>query len=392
MIRVLHCITGLSTGGAETMLLKLLSCQDQTATRSEVVSLTSIGPVGERIQELTVPVSALGMRQGWPEPWALLRLAHLIRVRRPDIVHTWLYHANLLGGLAARLAGHRRVIWGIRQGRALETDKWSTRLTLGACARLSARLPTVTVCCSQDARQVHRELGFAEKRLIVIPNGFDLDLLKPDSRARQAVRERLGLADDTVVIGLVARFDPYKDHHSFVRAAAILHAHHPAVQFVLCGDGVSWQNRRLAEEIDAAGIRDCCHLLGRRDDIPAILAALDVATSSSVSEGFPNAVGEAMACGVPCVVTDAGDSALIVGKTGAVVPPRDPAALANAWQELVAAGPTARSSLGVAARQRISDCFSLSAVAARYGALYRRVLSDNPFDEPAAQSAEPLSC
>jgi len=223
--------------------------------------------------------------------------------------------------------------------------------------------------------------------MLVIPNGSDLSTFKPALEARRSVRRELGLREGIPLVGLVARFDLPKDHRTFVRAAALLHDRVPEANFVLCGDGITWENPQLTEWIDAAGIRSCCHLLGRRLDVPRLTAALDVASSSSAySEAWPLVVGEAMACGVPCVVTDIGDSALIVGDTGRVVPPKDPEALAEAWYELLAVGPDVRARLGVAARRRIEERFSLTSAIAKYEELYEGIALRNglaaPLDEP----------
>jgi glycosyltransferase involved in cell wall biosynthesis len=178
---------------------------------------------------------------------------------------------------------------------------------------------------------------------------------------------------------LVARVHHQKDHRNFVTAAGIVHRRRPDIHFMLCGDDVSWQNHALVEWIDEAGIRDQCRLLGPRDDIARLLAALDVASSSSCTgEAFPMAVGEAMACGVPCVVTDVGDSAYLVGDTGLVVSPRDSAALANAWLKLLELSSENRRELGLAARTRVQSEFNVTTIAARYEEVYHSVLDRQP--------------
>jgi glycosyltransferase involved in cell wall biosynthesis len=217
-------------------------------------------------------------------------------------------------------------------------------------------------------------MGYAADKMVVIPNGFDLDLFRPQKTARLSVRQEFGIPDNTLLIGLVGRYNRQKDYGNFVEAAAMLHRQIPTTHFLLCGDGVNWENNLLAQRIDAAGLRSYSHLLGRRQDIPWLVAALDIAcSSSSFGEGFPNVIGEAMACGVPCVVTDVGDSALIVGDTGKVVLPRDPAALASAWRDLIDQGETMRLRLGEAARSRIKKNFDLQSIARRYENLYREM-------------------
>ncbi len=356
------------------MLYKLLSGTDRENFESEVVSLMDIGAIGKRIQELAVSVRALGMRQGVPSLPALLRLVYWLRQNPPHCVQTWMYHADLIGGISAKLAGGIPVIWGIRNSNLKpQHTKRTTLLTAKACARLSRRLPARIVCCSEASRQSHKEMGYAEDRMVVIPNGFDLAAFKPDQEARPAVRRELCIPGEAPLIGLVGRFNPLKDHNNFIRAAAHLHACLPDVHFLLCGDGVTWENPELVEWIKTAGIQTRCHLLGRREDIPRLTASLDIACSSSNSEGFPNVIGEAMACGVPCVVTDVGDSAMIVGETGRVVPPRNPQALAECWRELLELGPEGRSRLGSAARHRVEEHFNLPLIVTRYERLYEQV-------------------
>ncbi len=376
-MKILHVITGLSTGGAEMMLFKLLSRLVRENVGNEVISLTGSGPVGERIAGLGVKVHALGMGRALPSPLKFFSLARMIRESQPDIVHAWMYHANLLAGVAAKFARSPPVIWGIRQSNLdPRLSKRSTILTASLGARLSTRLPARILCCSAVARDVHEALGYAPEKMAVIPNGFDLERFRPDGEARIAVRRELGIEPDAPLIGLVARFDPQKDHRSFIIAAARLLESDRSAQFLLCGEGTNADNRELGEWIRAAGIGANCHLLGLRDDMARINAALDIAVSSSAfGEGFSNAVAEAMACGVPCVVTDVGDSSLMVEDTGRVVAPKDSDALAGALAGLLEIGAESRAKLGRAARRRIEENYSLPDIAARHLAFYRETLS-----------------
>ncbi|OPY60148.1 MAG: putative glycosyltransferase EpsF [Pelotomaculum sp. PtaU1.Bin065] len=372
--KILHIITGLNTGGAEMMLYKIISDIDRAAVAVEVISLLNIGAVGRKIQDLGVPVHALGMRRGVPNPLYILRLARRLREDPPNCIQTWMYHADLIGGLAAKLAGSIPVTWGIRHSNLdPQGTKRTTLWAAKACARLSRRLPARIVCCSEASRRVHTELGYAADKMVVIPNGFDLAVFKPDPKARLDVRQELGIPEEGLLIGLIGRFAPQKDHYNFVCAAAHLNACLPNIHFLLCGAGVTRENPELIKWISDAGILSQCHLLGEREDMPRLTASLDIATSSSYSEGFPNVIGEAMACGVPCVVTDAGDSALIAGKTGKVVPPKDPRALSEGWLELLKMNAEGRKRLGWAARQRIEEHFSLPSIVNKYNALYKEV-------------------
>ncbi|OPX84729.1 MAG: putative glycosyltransferase EpsF [Pelotomaculum sp. PtaB.Bin104] len=374
-IKMLHIITGLNTGGAEMMLYKLLSSMDRAAFEAGVVSLMDIGAVGNKIQELGIPVQALGMRRSMPSPLDILRLFYWLRENPPHCIQTWMYHADLIGGLTAKLAGGIPVVWGIRHGNLdPQSSKRRTIWTTRVCARLSRWLPARIICCSEASRQVHTEMGYTASKMVVIPNGFDLAAFKPDPSARAAVRKELGIPGEALLIGQVGRFDPQKDHRNFIDAAARLHSCRHDIHFLLCGDRITQDNKDLSEWIKSAGISSCCHLLGRRNDIPRLTASLDIASSSSYSEGSPNVIGEAMACGIPCVVTDAGDSALLVGETGKVVPPRNPRALAEAWRKLIEMGPEGRNQLGLAARHRVEEHFNLPLIVTRYEAIYEEIM------------------
>ena len=373
----MHVITTLGPAGAETMLCRIASGMDGTRFENEVVSLTSILDLAERMQEIGVRVRTLGMRRRMPNPLLVMRLAQWIRESKPDVIQTWMYHANLVGALAARLAGGVPVVWGIHNN-ALDPciDKRRTMLVDRACALLSRKLSTRIVCCSEASLRVHTKLGYAHEKLEVIPNGFDLEQVKPDTTARVSVRQELGIPSDSLLIGIAARFHPLKDHRNFLWAAARLHKKMPEVNFLLCGLDITWENSQLAGWIEAAGIRNRCHLLGVRQDIPRLFAAMDIATTASRSEAFPVVIGEAMACGTPCVVTDVGDSAMIVDQTGIVVPPRDPVALAEAWRKLIDAGPEVRQFLGMAARRRVQQHFGLPAIVDRYQAIYAGLVTE----------------
>lgn len=377
-MRVTFIITNLATGGAEMMLLKLLQHLDRERFNPTVISLVGLGEIGPRIQALDIPVHALGMsRDGVPNPLMVLRLGWLLRQLQPDVVHTWMYHADLLGGLAARLAGYERVIWAIHQSNLSKTvNKRSTLLVVKVCALLSHRIPAQIVSCSYRAKDNHTAVGYAAEKLRVIPNGFDLGRFAPDAAARISVRSELGLAADTPLVGLIARFDSQKNHFGFIEAAALVHAQLPNAHFVLAGTDVDCANSALNATIAAKGLQARVHLLGRRDDIPRLMASLDVLASSSHGEAFPNVLGEAMACGVPCVVTDVGDSAEIVGDTGRVVAAGDMAGLARGLAEVLRLPPQQKAALGVLARARVAAHYEIGHVAGLYQTVYERVAAE----------------
>lgn len=371
-MKILHIITGLNTGGAEMMLYKLLSAIDRAQFDNYVISLTGGKTVGEKISALGIPVQYLGMAHGRPDLRRFLRLARDIRVLRPDVVQTWMYHADLLGGAAAKLAGVQHVVWNIRNSDLpAEHTKRSTRMTVQLCALLSHWLPDKIICNAQRSVAVHSRLGYDKTLFEVIGNGFDLQRFKPDAEAKTRLCQELRIEPETALVGLVARFDPQKNHRGFIAAAESVAQRFPNVHFILAGRNVDAGNAELQQWLAQADGAARLHLLGERHDMPQLTAALDIAVSCSIyGESFPNSIGEAMACALPCVVTDIGDAAAIVGPSGFIVAPNDTPALAEALLSVLQMPPEARASLGQEARRRIVENFSLPAVVGKYEALY----------------------
>jgi glycosyltransferase involved in cell wall biosynthesis len=374
-MRIVFIITGLSTGGAEMMLFKVLAHLDRRRFVPHVISLTTLGELAPRIAALGIPVDAVGLKPRLPSLSGFSRLVQILKRLNPDVVHTWMYHADLLGGLAARLAGCTAVGWCIRNSN-LDKDKtkFSTRAVVSLCALISKWVPSRILSCSEKARQVHVVCGYAAEKMVVVPNGFDLTRFKQDDDARKKMRAELGLVVDTPLVGLIGRFDPQKNHAGFFEAAGVLHRHMPNVHFVLAGEAVDMHNAALMQAITHAGVLANTHLLGLRSDIPELMAALDVLASSSYGEAFPNVLGEAMACGVPCVVTDVGDSAYIVGDSGRVVTSGDMAGLAAELEELLALPPTEKAPLGERARARVAEHFEIGKVVQQYEDFYESLL------------------
>jgi glycosyltransferase involved in cell wall biosynthesis len=378
-MRIMHVITALPTGGAETMLLKLLSATKEDHSQA-VVSLMDQGTIGPRIVDLGVPVYTLGLRRGVLNPFRILSIRSLLRKFRPQLIQGWMYHGNVVASVAAALTpGPTLVVWSVHQ--TLDHVANFGRMT-AAIIRLGAlmsRHPRAIVYVSRIGAKQHEDFGYQKGKGIVIPNGIDCEVFRPVTTCAKAVRFELGLGNDTILIGLVARFHPMKDHAGFLRAAGLVAAHHPEARFVLIGKDVSGEQPALREIIAEQRLQDRVFLLGERSDTPRLIAALDIACSASAwGEAFSLAIGEAMACGVPCVVTDVGDSAYIVGDTGLSVPPREPLALAQTIGRLIDAGVAYRRQLGTAARRRVESEFSLPAIARRYDKLYRQVLPSVP--------------
>jgi glycosyltransferase involved in cell wall biosynthesis len=378
-LRVVHVISGLGQGGAETVLHRLVTAPSQ-ASRNTVISLGDEGVFGARLRAAGAAVHCLNMRPGRLSPAGVWRLYRLLRQLRPDVVQTWMYHADLLGGVVARLAGIRAVSWGIRNsGANLQQGSRSARALAWVCARLSGLVPGVIVSCAQNASLRHQQWGYRTDRMLVIPNGYDLSRWQARPQARIDLRANWGLAVDTPLIGSVARWNPLKDHANLLQAFALSLAAYPDLRCVLVGLGMDGANADLAALLASLNLRDKVILLGPRDDVPDIMSAIDVHVLSSCAEGFPNVVAEAMAVGALCVVTDVGDAAKIVDGEGWVAPPRNPAALSEAVNQAVAILGTPQAGLRAQrGHDRVRREYSLDSMVAAYQTVWQRLADDFP--------------
>ena len=370
-VKIVFIITGLEVGGAENMLLRLVEGIDKAKFLPFVISLTSIGEVGKKMISLGIPVKNLGMYKKIPNPVSFFRLVFFLRKINPNIVHTWLYHSDFMGGLAAKIARVPFIIWSIRSADFLtKKTSFSTRITLILCAWFSAWLPNLILYNSQKGRAAHKSFGYRGQQSLVLPNGIDLHKYKPDYRAKLDVREELGIPIKTPLIGLIGRYDPLKNHEGFLEAASKLNSVMPEVHFLMAGQGADRSNSSLLCLIEDAGIAGNCHLLGSRQDIPKIMAALDLVTLASWSEAFPNVLIEAMACGVPCISTDAGDAALIIGIDKWIAPIGDMGVLASKWRLFLELPSCEREVLSKEVRSRVVEEFEIGAVIHRFEAIY----------------------
>ena len=367
MIRIVHVIPDLDAGGAETMLAKLVGSMDRHRFSNAVISLTDRGQLGEEIEAVGVPVYALCMKRGRPDVFAIPRLIRLLRQLRPTIVQSWLYHADLLSTLVVKLCGSPRLIWNLRcSNMDLEQYTPLTSLVQRVLAWQSA-MPAAVVVNSEAGKLQHERLGYHPRRWEYIPNGFDTQRFLPDSKRRASRRNEWQLSDAAVLIALIARVDPMKDHATFLEAAQYVVKARRHARFVLVGK----DTETLASLMSEKGLKDAILVLGYQSDVASLLPAIDVVClSSAFGEGFPNVLGEAMACAIPCVSTEVGDARRIIGDTGIIVPVRDSKALADAIIDLIDRGADGRALLGQAARVRIEKRYSLSTITDMYMALY----------------------
>lgn len=369
-MRIFHVITGLNNGGAEAVLLRLISGYRCQENQHYVISLMDRGIYADRLEQAGVTVHTLNFPRGKVTAAGLVQLFRLVRQIRPDVVQTWMYHSDLIGGVVARLAGVRAIAWGIRHANLDPAhNSRSTLAIVRLCALLSGWVPRKIVSCSAQATRVHQAVGYRADKFIHIPNGYNLQRLQPDAAVRSAVRAELGIADTDFVLGMVARFDAQKDHRNLVQALGLLKRRGVPFTCLLVGVGMDQANAELRGWLDAAGVADSVKLLGPRSDVPAVMNALDVHVLSSLGEAFPNVLAEAMACGTPCVTTDVGDAVVIVADHGWLMPPQDSDALADGLAQAYgqfSVGGAAWQARQAACRAHIMANFELELMCQRY--------------------------
>jgi glycosyltransferase involved in cell wall biosynthesis len=350
------------------------------AFHHQVVSLHQEGVYGQPLREQGIGVTALGMPRGRVTRAGLKRLRECLNTFRPHVMQTYLDHANLIGGVTARLAGAPPVIWGVHATDlgALRSS-WKTRMVRRLCAVLSYRVPRTIVLAAHSSASLYARLGFSTPRMQVIPNGVDAQRFHPDPEARARLRQDWGVTRDELLIGCVARFDPLKDHETLLRSLQQLRERQQGFRCVLVGTGMDTNNIELERLIERCGVREPLILAGRRQDIPAVMNALDLHVLSSRAECMPLAVLEAMACGTPCVVTDVGDAARIVGATGWIARARDARALADALASALGEGTaTGFAQRAGACRERVMDEYTLGSMVSHYAALWQQSAGDFP--------------
>lgn len=368
-MRVLHIITSLNNGGAEAVLYRL--CTNDTAAHHSVISMMDMGKYGRLLQQAGIPVCCLDMPQGKLTLSGLKKLYQLLKLKNFDIVQTWMYHADLIGGVLARLIGVKTVFWGIRHS-SLEkgASKKSTIFIAKLCAVLSKVIPKRIICCADAALKVHAAIGYDRSKLNVIYNGYQLERFSVNPSAGDVVRQQLAINETTKVFGMVGRFDPQKDHANLFASLSIFNQRSVDFVCLLVGTGMVDSNIELMSMLKAKDLVSNIKLLGQRSDIPEVMNALDLhILSSSFGEGFPNVVAEAMACGTPCVTTDVGDAALIVGETGWISPPRNSEAMAELIQQAITEQQTNQDdwqSRRRACRRRIEENFGMETMIRKY--------------------------
>jgi glycosyltransferase involved in cell wall biosynthesis len=365
---IVHIISGLEKSGAELMLFRLV--KEMSGNTHIIVSLTSIGEIGKKLLDNGFSVYVFDFR-GIHSIISVFRLSFFLRKIKPDILQTWMYHADLIGGVIGKLSGVTNVVWNIRSTKIPQKKYSLTGIFVLICAKLSPFIPEKIICCSHSSLKSHAQLGYSRDKLKVIQNGFEVNKFLASKCGRTRSRLLLNVPDDRFVVGMVGRFDPLKGYDIFVKAAGILTKDHPeGFLFMVAGREINKKNELLRHMIIKFAPNADFKLLGERDDIPDILQSLDVFCLASRSEGFPNVVAEAMLMQIPCVVTDVGDAREIVGASGIVVPAENPSALASAISAVFSFDDNTRIELGNSARVRIVEDYRIESIAIQYVSLY----------------------
>lgn len=384
-VRVVHVITGLGSGGAENFLLRLLLALPARRVAARVISLGSGGGMVHKFREAGIEPVELGLKGAlwwWRLPEVLHSFRRAVSQWRPNLIQGWMNHGNVAGWFARAVAApNAKLIWSIRQT-VHETDlkSRSTHTAMRLQRWLSSR-PDAIVCNSHLGLAHHVAMGFKNNRMLVIPNGFDAAQRSPGRGDRLAARQRVGLDADAFVVAMIARFHPVKDYGTFLAAIALAAREIPTLRALCIGRGVTAADSGLQRRVAELGIGDICTLVDERADLVTIYPGIDVACLTSLAEAFPNVLGEAMACEIPCIATDVGDAAHLLGVTGRLVRPGVPQEVAAAMVELFRLGPERRGELGRRARERIANQYSMPVVAGRYLDLYESLLGRNDSEE-----------
>ncbi len=372
-LHILFITSGLKTGGAERLLLRLLPALQNYGIEVFVICLTGEDVISKQLRDEGIRVHCLGIR--WSNLFSsVFALRKIVREFAPDLVQTWLYHADLLGGLIARLTSNKPVIWGVRNSKLNSSSlSFGTRMVILLCRLVSRWIPTHVVACAYKAKEAHVRMGYPPELFTVIQNGVDITEFCPNPILTTQYHSDYGYSKNDIVIGYAGRFDSNKNHIGFLRALTNI-KYLESIRILMCGTGVDSSNNQLSDKIHDFGLSGKVVLLGCLQDMPKFYRCIDLYVSSSISEGFPNTVAEAMSCGVPCVVTDVGDSTEIVGDAGVTVAVNDDHAMAKAIDECLQLMQTSFwQQRKIAARERIKAHFSVQRMAAAYAALYRKL-------------------
>lgn len=371
-MKIIHIITSLGDGGAEHTLFKI--CKYDNLNNHIVISLKGKEKYFLLLSKLGIKVYCLNMN--FLSINKFFSLIKLLIVLKPDIVQTWLVHSDFIGGIAARLAGIKNIIWNIRYSKLeIRKAKIITILIIKLLSKLSIFIPKLIVVVSKKAKKFYEKEGYNKEKLIYVPNGYDLSILRPNKFKKNKFKTKHKIKKDLILIGKVARYDSKKDHSNLLKALSQVKLKNLNFFCILIGKHISKKNDNLVLEIKRLNLSNNIKLLGQHENISEVMNGLDInILSSSYGEGFPNVVAESMACGTPCVVTDVGDAAFIVGKTGWIVPPNNSIKLAKALEEAINQFGTKNwIKKSKMARLRVEKNFDISRMISFYNTIWLKV-------------------
>jgi len=374
MMKIAHITTSLTNGGAEAAMFRLICANNEHS--HIVISLTGTGVYEDRLKDAGIHVYCIQFKGVGVPLKPIFELRNILKAENPDVIQGWMYHANLIGGLIARSLGIRNIFWNLRtsdpkRGEAGRLTHWINL----ACAKLSNVIPKKIISCAHKAKIAHVQIGYSADQIQTVCNGYDLNYLRFSEESRSSLRAQWGVGKEVFLIGLVARWHPQKDHRLFFEAVRKVNTLTSRPwKVVLVGSDMDSGNNDLIQHITNTGLSEHVLLVGVQDNIPAVMSALDLHVLTSKDEGFPNVLAEAMSCHTPCVTTDVGDAAFIVGDTGWVSPIGDVDKLATNLSKAfdLNADIDQWRNLGELARLRIENEFSIESMVEQYNSIWQQ--------------------
>lgn len=364
-MKIVHVIIGLGVGGAELMLKRLILHSNKSEQFEHIViSLTDVGIIGKELRSKGVAVHTLNMKSMLSISKTFIKLRNLLKEIQPDVVQTWMYHADLLGGLAARSLGIENIVWNVRNttidGRGIVAISIAK-----LCAKLSYTIPEKIVYVSNSALKSHQAFGYNNSISLVIFNGFDIDKFNYNPQVRQQYRQVFEISDNDIVVGSVGRFSKSKDHETFIKSIILATKTEPNIKGLLIGRDIDLNNFNIREEDKNNFI-----VIGQREDVASLYSCIDIFCLHSLSEGFPNVLGEAMSTGLPCVITRAGDAEHILNQIEYTSNVKDVDSLSKSLISIANLSFEERREIGLKNRERVERNFEINGILEKYLDLY----------------------